>query len=905
MKRGMMLRVWAILIVLGLVGMVAYALPLGGTGDHASGNSSWPVRYIERVHHLAPEALILRAGFWKEARNLSGGLAFDRKSSDEELRNIANVMIIPTGALAVVRHDLVLKEMIEAFVAGGGSLVVLSQQYGGYVESFVPGGNKLRVMGFQEEPMCRKTSYLAEPGHPALPSCTTERIELGMDGYIASWPENATVLLRQKNYPWADLIYYPYKKGSVFITSLFTDKAADHNQASPAELRLFRDLTAFASNARAPIQTYDVAESPAPTILMTAALHNSGPWKAAKAFIQIKTADRKQLLYNGEHPVSLNPGERGQISLEFVLPETGNQHLGFCRMDYRLVDRDNKTAAVYRGYASPLVALRRVSTISEQTAGAFQPYAGPELAPAYIHAFPRRIPKGTSGPDIQLMACPAPLTIEAGDSKIAPLRFKNKGNTHGTADIYLFFQDTVREIRHVSLAPGAERLIDDIVAATDPQLPAGVYPFRYTIAGDGVRGVAIQSDFPVAVSGVNLRVKAAFERRLYDVGQRAHLNIELWEPAQTAIPLDVIVSWGPFHQKNTVSLTGHKTMTVAVPVDKPRQSKVFLGVYHRNGRAIQLREIPIIVRDNDFVTVIPERDTYKPGDTVRATFIGNIPGDIHFGEHPLIPDNRGFEIVDVRVANSGTYTLVIPRESLGGLERVPWSFYPDNRYYSSFERDLQFDVDGLKVKVVHFAIDKTTYRPGDTITAELIFEANQEADLPLRCWLNYDGNYCGPGYLGVSRVRLSPLRHTYHSLTYTVPNLKEPPTRLSFELYRKYKPCEDKIIVSESIYLNSPFPEVLAVHIQFPKHPAQSRELIGVATCYGHGTATLDWELGDHKARETVFLDGLTTFRHPIPSSVLYPRYNAIAATLTKDSHTSEVRKRIENKTIADNWYRR
>lgn len=112
-------------------------------------------------------------------------------------------------------------------------------------------------------------------------------------------------------------------------------------------------------------------------------------------------------------------------------------------------------------------------------------------------------------------------------------------------------------------------------------------------------------------------------------------------------------------------------------------------------------------------------------------------------------------------------------------------------------------------------------------------------------------------------------------------------------------------IVSQSIYLHSPFPEVLAAHIEFPKHPAISRELIGVATCYGHGTAFLDWELREHQERETVFLDGFTTFRHPIPASVLHPRYNAISVKLTKGSHTSEVRQRIETKEIENNWYRR
>ncbi|HLP49222.1 MAG TPA: hypothetical protein VK469_24995, partial [Candidatus Kapabacteria bacterium] len=255
----------------------------------------------------------------------------------------ANVLIIPTGGLLGIGKSEYLKVLLEQFVAQGGTIICFGQQNSdAYGVLPVFQGESLNAYGWSQDSSCLRNSVYFESIHPVLSSSTNELINAGVDGYFSSYSSNSTILLKGKTNLGPALLYYPYGNGMVILTSMFTDWASAHSQATISEIKIIRDLVTFAKNPHLPIPMFDLAQNPTPTINLNVEVKNNTEFAASKAKLMVYTPDRNVLLHGVEAPVNLNQGETTQAAINFNLPELQPQDYGICHVDYELYDAENE-----------------------------------------------------------------------------------------------------------------------------------------------------------------------------------------------------------------------------------------------------------------------------------------------------------------------------------------------------------------------------------------------------------------------------------------------------------------------------------------------------------------------------------------------------------------------------------
>ncbi len=220
----------------------------------------------------------------------------------------------------------------------------MPSKYGTHIDNVVPvpEGESLKTYGWRQDSSCLRNSVYFESVHPALSSSTNELIDAGVDGYFSVYPSNSTILLKRKTNLEPALLYYPYGNGTVILTSMFTDWAYTHSQATISEIKIIRDLITFAKNPHLPIPMYNLEENPTPAINLNVQVENNTEFTAAKAKLMVYTPDRNILLYSLEASASLNPGESTLIPISFNLPELQTKDYGICHVDYELYNAENE-----------------------------------------------------------------------------------------------------------------------------------------------------------------------------------------------------------------------------------------------------------------------------------------------------------------------------------------------------------------------------------------------------------------------------------------------------------------------------------------------------------------------------------------------------------------------------------
>ena len=311
----------------------------GPGGDHVDDNYS-SSSGILREYNLAPEAVILTSGYWQEALKFYGGLKAEPNFTAKALFDSSPFLVIPTGGLFSQENDSTLKIILREYVRLGGTIIVFAQQYGRHYEKIVPlpEGASLAGQGWREDISCFSQPYNLKVMHPALATMAAGTVVT--DGQFNVYPSNSTVLLRKGANQEPVLLYYPYGQGTVILTSLYSDWAAAHSQASTTELGLVRDLITFAKNSNLPIPMFNLAENATPAINLNIAIKNNTEIAAAKAIITVYTPDRKAVLHQAEAVVSLAAGAETEIPLAFTLPLLASANLGICHTDYELYDAE-------------------------------------------------------------------------------------------------------------------------------------------------------------------------------------------------------------------------------------------------------------------------------------------------------------------------------------------------------------------------------------------------------------------------------------------------------------------------------------------------------------------------------------------------------------------------------------
>ncbi len=245
------------------------------------------------IYKLSPDSVVYTSGYWKEALRLYGGLVYDGENGAEDLRRATPFLIIPSGSLFSNQNNLSLKQTLKQYVSQGGTIIVFSQQYGEHIENIVPvpEGEKLKVYGWRQDQSCYWGSVYTDLTHPVLSSLISDKATLAVDGYIDKYPKNSVILLRRTKNRKPAMLYYKYGKGYVVLTTLYTDWAYAHSQATTSELNIVRDLLTFSKGADSDIPMYNLSTNPKPTVSLSLRMKNDTNYQATKAKIKVLTLE--------------------------------------------------------------------------------------------------------------------------------------------------------------------------------------------------------------------------------------------------------------------------------------------------------------------------------------------------------------------------------------------------------------------------------------------------------------------------------------------------------------------------------------------------------------------------------------------------------------------------------------
>jgi hypothetical protein len=270
----------------------------------------------------------------------NGYVSVNERFNYSALIKEVNALVIPTGGLFGLENDSVFKTSLQEYVRLGGTVIFFANQYFSHYEKIVPipEGASLAGQGWQEDISCWSWPYNLKVMHPALAAMANGTVVT--DGQFNVYPNNSTILLRKGVNQEPVLLYYPYSKGTVILSSLYTDFAAAHGQASATELRLIRDLITFAKKPILPIPMFNLAENATPTISLNIAVKNKSEIAVDKVKIVVYTPDRTTVLYQTEAGVSLAAGAETEVPIAFTLPVLASANLGICHTDYELYDSE-------------------------------------------------------------------------------------------------------------------------------------------------------------------------------------------------------------------------------------------------------------------------------------------------------------------------------------------------------------------------------------------------------------------------------------------------------------------------------------------------------------------------------------------------------------------------------------
>ena len=208
--------------------------------------------------------------------------------------------------------------------------------------------------------------------------------------------------------------------------------------------------------------------------------------------------------------------------------------------------------------------------------------------------------------DIKVIEVPQNLAIDAGAFADVTLKVKNEGNRRGEAKITMTAFDTLNETRELVLEAGEEIELNDIYIDVDGDIPAGRYPFNYTLSGLGVSNGLAKGNFYFQVNGIALEVTAALDRSLYNEGETAQLTINISSANPVTTPLEAVVNWNDFSERRAFTLdSGSSSQVFEIPLTEASEAKVFYGIYQEDGRGIYLNDIYLNFAGGVSVTLGP------------------------------------------------------------------------------------------------------------------------------------------------------------------------------------------------------------------------------------------------------------------------------------------------------------
>jgi hypothetical protein len=247
------------------------------------------------------------------------------------------VLLVPTGGFYGLKNVESLKARLEEYVKNGGTLVVFGQQFGRDwgllpVPLNAENGewNLVSGFGYQQDQSCTFNSVYIDTYHPILSVFSTSLANIGVDGYFTSYPEDTTVLLRRTANGQPAMILYPYGKGFVLASTLYTDFAFTHHQANQDEINLVQNIISW---AKKPVELPEI--KPGETVSVSVEIKNYMDVDAASVKFSILDPNRKVI---SEQTISQAIGAGQSVIIPFSYSSAASASLGIYHIDYTLLD---------------------------------------------------------------------------------------------------------------------------------------------------------------------------------------------------------------------------------------------------------------------------------------------------------------------------------------------------------------------------------------------------------------------------------------------------------------------------------------------------------------------------------------------------------------------------------------
>ncbi|MBI4650534.1 hypothetical protein HY745_04465 [Candidatus Desantisbacteria bacterium] len=260
-----------------------------------------------------------------------GSILTDINTTPQDLLNFSRVLVCPTGSLVGNDSSPQFKALLEQYVSAGGFLVVMSTQHSSDLQCIpVPEGEVLSGYMWREDMSCWSNSCEIQDWHNILSGQSQATISEPVDGFFTEWPGNAKVLLRRSKNGQPCMILYPYGKGYVLATTIYTDYATSVGQASQSGKNLIRDIIAF---SKYPVEMSEYR--PGASISLPITITNKTDKESVSASVSVLTPD-------GEIKEVRRQNSEGRIepwkSITTNYTGTAGNELGIWRIIYALLD---------------------------------------------------------------------------------------------------------------------------------------------------------------------------------------------------------------------------------------------------------------------------------------------------------------------------------------------------------------------------------------------------------------------------------------------------------------------------------------------------------------------------------------------------------------------------------------
>ncbi len=289
----------------------------------------------------APDIALLSNGFFRSTRALLGRtdyyIRYGPKDFSPSIVEKHPVLVIPSGGLYGLDSSQRFKAKLEKYVLEGGTVIVFSQQHG-YEFQALPGGN-LTGYGWAEDQSCFAKAVYIDTYHPILSGQDSVTLDVNIDGYFTSWPENSTILFSRTANGMPAGVMYKYGNGTVIATTAFTDWAYTHGQRTGDGLALVRDMLAWA------VANADGMEIPeygrGDTVNISVPITNNGNSTVSMVVFNVINLD-KNIVGNVSVPVVIATGETRAVDASYAVQSKA----GVWTVDYELVNESGDTVQV-------------------------------------------------------------------------------------------------------------------------------------------------------------------------------------------------------------------------------------------------------------------------------------------------------------------------------------------------------------------------------------------------------------------------------------------------------------------------------------------------------------------------------------------------------------------------------